>query len=459
MKKLLAFASVLVLPGSLGVAALLAPSAPSFAATKSYAAGRTPESVAIGDLNGDGKQDLATANGFADNTVSVLVNRGDGSFRARRAYGTGRLPISVAIGDLNGDGKNDLVTANYLEGGTVSVLLNRGDGSFQFRRDYATGSGPASVAIGDLNGDGKPDLATATSLANARVSVLLNKGDGSFDAKRDYGGGLPSRSVAIGDLNGDGSPDLATANAETGPGANTASVLLNRGDGSFEATRDDLVTFPDPFSVAVGDLNGDRKPDLVTANSRKDVGPTLSVFLNRGAGTFRRKHYRTGRIHPLLAIARGGGSVAIEDLNGDGIPDLVIANQGSGSVSVLVNRGDGSFQPKLDFRTGRSPLSVAIGDLNGDDKPDLATPNYGANTVSVLLNKPGLCTVQNVKRQTLPATRRMIARANCRVGKIRRVHSKTVRKGRVISQKPGFGAVLPGGGKVDLVVSRGRRPS
>jgi hypothetical protein len=457
VKKLLAFASVLVLPGSLGVAALLDTSAPSFAAERSYATGRTPVAIAIGDLNGDGKPDLATANGFAGDTVSVLVNRGDGRFRARRNYGTGN-PESVAIGDLNGDGKNDLVTANHLEGGTVSVLLNRGDGSFQFRR-YATGSGPVSVAIGDLNGDGKPDLAAATSNANARVSVLLNKGDGRFDAKRDYGGGLPSRSVAIGDLNGDGSPDLATANAETGPGANTASVLLNRGDGSFEATRDDLVTFPDPFSVAVGDLNGDRKPDLVTANSRKDVGPTLSVFLNRGAGTFRRKHYRTGRIHPLLAIARGGGSVAIEDLNGDGIPDLVIANQGSGSVSVLVNRGDGSFQPKLDFRTGRSPLSVAIGDLNGDDKPDLATPNYGANTVSVLLNKPGLCTVQNVRRQTLPATRRMIARANCRVGKIRRAYSKTVRKGRVTSQKPGFGAVLPGGGKVNLVVSRGRRPS
>ena len=77
----------------------------------------------------------------------------------------------------------------------------------------------------------------------------------------------------------------------------------------------------------------------------------------------------------------------------------------------------------------------------------------------MLLNTPGLCTVQNVKRQTLPATRRMIARANCRVGKIRRAYSKTVRKGRVISQKPGFGAVLPGGGKVNLVVSRGRRPS
>ena len=126
---------------------------------------------------------------------------------------------------------------------------------------------------------------------------------------------------------------------------------------------------------------------------------------------------------------------------------------------MLVNRGDGSFQPKLDFRTGALSALGRDRDLNGDGKPDLATANYGANTVSVLLNTPGLCTVQDVRRQTLPAARRMIARADCRVGKIRRAYSKTVRKGRVISQKPGFGAVLPGGGKVNLVVSRGRRPS
>ena len=123
---------------------------------------------------------------------------------------------------------------------------------------------------------------------------------------------------------------------------------------------------------------------------------------------------------------------------------------------MLLNRGDGSFQAKLDYRTGRGPDSVAIGDLNGDGKPDLATAN-AANTVSVLLNTPGLCTVQNVKGKTLPAAKRTIARANCRVGKIRRAYSKTVKRGRVISQKPKPGTVLPGGGKVNLVVSRGRK--
>jgi hypothetical protein len=133
----------------------------------------------------------------------------------------------------------------------------------------------------------------------------------------------------------------------------------------------------------------------------------------------------------------------------------------SSNVSVLLNRGDGSFKPKLDYGTGsavRGPNSVAIGDLNADGRPDLATPNYYQFKVSVLINTPGLCAVQGVKGQTVPAAKRTLARANCRVGKIRRARffSKTAR-GRVISEKPKPGTVLPNSGKVNLVVSRGRR--
>ena len=130
---------------TLGVAALLAssaPSAPSFAPARSYATGRSPDSVAIGDLNGDGRPDLATANYDADG-VSVLLNRGDGSFRAKRDYAAGLDPSSVAIGDLNGDGKPDLATANsHPAANSVSVLLNRGDGSFQAKLDYPAGGEP-----------------------------------------------------------------------------------------------------------------------------------------------------------------------------------------------------------------------------------------------------------------------------------------------------------------------------
>ena len=143
VKKLLALASVLVLAGSLGVAALFAASAPSFARAKSYATGRAPASVAIGDLNGDGKPDLATANYAAAEQRLRAPEQG-----RRQLPGQARLPnrssgpYSVAIGDLNGDGKPDLATANELRANTVSVLLNRGDGSFQAKLDYATGGRP-----------------------------------------------------------------------------------------------------------------------------------------------------------------------------------------------------------------------------------------------------------------------------------------------------------------------------
>jgi hypothetical protein len=151
--------------------------APSFAAAKSYATGKDPGAIAIADLNGDGKPDLVTAN--SGNTVSVLLNRGQGSFEPKRSYAAGGSG-SLTVADLNGDGTPDLVTANG-RADTVSVLLNRSDGSFEAKRSYATGLGPDSLAIADVNGDGKPDLVTANSDAET-VSVLLNRSDGSFEA-------------------------------------------------------------------------------------------------------------------------------------------------------------------------------------------------------------------------------------------------------------------------------------
>jgi hypothetical protein len=149
----------------------------------------------------------------------VLINRGDGSFEARRDYPAGLQAFSVAVGDLNGDRKPDLAIGHFGEedagestGTTVSVILNGGAGNFQIKRDYRTGRNPRSVAIGDLNGDHKPDLATA-NFGPDTVSVLINRGDGSFRAKLDYpaarGG---AGSVAIGDLNEDRKPDLVIAN-------------------------------------------------------------------------------------------------------------------------------------------------------------------------------------------------------------------------------------------------------
>jgi FG-GAP-like repeat/PASTA domain/FG-GAP repeat len=448
MRLAFVIAGLVVLTGSLGVAALFASSAPSFAGPRSYATGPAPFSVAIGDLNGDGRPDLAAANSGLNQrgkTVSVLLNKHDGSFKAKRDYTTGRGAYSVAIGDLNGDRKPDLATAdNYAN--TVSVLVNRGDGSFRAKRDYATGRGAYFVAIGDLNGDGKPELATANADADS-VSVFINRGDGSFARRHNYATGSAPVSVAIGDLNGDGKPDLATANG-------TVSVLVNRGDGSFKAKRDYKTAGGGATSVAIGDLNGDGKPDLATANAY--AASSVSVLANRGNGSFKAKRdYPTGAA-PF--------SVAIGDLNGDRKRDLATANFGTDdnpghTVSVLANRGGGSFRAKRDYATGRRPLSVAIGDLNGDGKPELATASAYANTVSVLANATGLCGIPDVRWKTLRAAKRAIVRADCRVGRIRRAHSKNVTRGRVISQQPASGRVLPKRGKVNLVVSRGRKAS
>jgi hypothetical protein len=126
-------------------------------------------------------------------------------------------------------------------------------------------------------------------------------------------------------------------------------------------------------------------------------------------------------------------------------------------VSVLENRGGGRFGAARDYETGNSSGSVAIGDLNGDGKLDLATSNWDERSVSVLVNATGRCVTPNVRRKTLPVAKRAIAQANCRLGTIRRAYSNAVKRGRVISQKPKLGTVLRKGGKVDLVVSLGRK--
>jgi hypothetical protein len=407
----------------------------SFTGPRTFATGLTPQSVAIGDLNGDHKPDLATAN-VTWGTVSVFLTRGGGRFQAKLDYPTDASPTSIAIGDLNGDGKLDLATANS-GAGTISVLLNKGSGSFQAKLDYLTGDEPSSIAIGDLNGDGKPDLAVANGGGGrgSTASVLLNRDEGGFAARQDYPTG-GAGSIAIGDLNGDGKLDLATANS----GAGTVSVLLNKGRGSFQAK----VDYPVGGvlnSLAIGDLTGDGKPDLATANQ---FGSNVSVLANRGDGTFEaRRNYATGR-SPF--------AVAIGDLNGDGKQDLVTA----GGVSVLLNRGDGRFGSRRSYQTELLAWSVALGDLNGDRKLDVATTD-GSFHLGVLLNTTGLCTVPNVAGKSLPVATRAFARASCRVGKIRLTNSKLVTKGRVISERPKPGVVLPRGGMISLVVSRGRK--
>jgi FG-GAP-like repeat len=327
--------------------------------------------------------------------VLVFLNTGGGSFADAAAYAAGAAPVSVGIGDLDGDGHPDLVAANN-QSQNVSVLINNGDGTFEPRVNYSAGDEPQSVQVGDVNGDGRPDIVVA-SCAPAKIAVLLNKGEGIFGARHEY--------------------SAATDCA---------------------------------FHLELGDLNGDHKLDLVTADLFAPFGAT--VLLNRGNGVFRA---------PVNYLPRQPAeSVAIGDLTGDGKPDLAFADSFGNAVSVLVNRGGGRFLPQLTYPTapqsGR-PASIATGDLNGDRRADLATANFANSTVAVLLNTPGLCNVQPVRMLTLAAAERALVRADCRVGTVRHAHSKKVKAGLVLAQSPRFGLVGPRGGRVNLVVSLGKR--
>jgi uncharacterized repeat protein (TIGR02543 family) len=370
-----------------------------------FATGTTQKSVAIGDLDGDGKPDLAVAAGA--NRVSVFRNTSASgsitasSFAARVDFTTGTSPASVAIGDLDGDGKLDLVVANFTSN-SVSIFRNTSASgsitasSFAAKVDFTTGTSPQSVAIGDLDGDGKPDLAVANA-GSASVSIFRNNFTSgsitasSFAAKVDFATGTSPYSVAIGDLDGDGKPDLAVANS----GANSVSIFRNTSaSGSITASsfaaKVDFATGTAPQSVAIGDLDGDGKPDLAVANDN-NVG-SVSVFRNTSlSGSISASSFAA-----KVDFATGSNpeSVAIGDLDGDGKPDLAVAIYGSNSVSVFRNTSTSgsitasSFAANVDFTTGTSPWSVAIGDLDGDGKPDLAVGHYNSFSVSVFRNNP-----------------------------------------------------------------------
>ncbi len=365
-----------------------------FSATTNFATGLSPNSVTVGDFNGDGKADLA-ATIRENNTVSILLGNGKGGFTPKTDFVVGSSSYPVTVGDFNGDGKTDLATVNY-GSNTVSVLLGNGEGGFAAKTDFVVGLQPHFVAVGDFNGDGKADLATASTTDNT-LSVLLGNGEGGFTAKTDFAVGLPPYPVAVGDFNGDGKVDLVTVNYGnsqpvvvnndgtvsddiTASINSTVSVLLGNGDGSF-GPKTDFAVGIHPLSVTVGDFNGDGKVDLATANTSLS---TVSILLGDGEGSFASKtDFATGAF-PY--------SITVGDFNGDGKADLATANYLSNTVSVLLGNGEGGFAPPTYFGAGLHPHSVKVGDFNGDGEADLVAALESGN-VSVLLNTPNTTSV------------------------------------------------------------------
>jgi hypothetical protein len=328
--------------------------------------GYVPPSVAIADLNGDGKLDIVAGNNGGLNGVSVLLGTGGGAFGAVNQYPTGTSPWGVAVADVNGDGKPDILVANS-GAGTISILPGNGAGSFGARTDLPVGFSPNAIAVGDLNGDGIPDLAVTNGGSNS-VSVLLGNGVGGF-SRTDFTTGAQPVSAAIADINGDGKQDLVVANRS----ANTVSVLLGNGAGGFGA-KTDYPTATTPRFVTTGDLNGDGRPDVAVATFQDIITGDVSVLLNTGGGALGPK--------TDYSLGDGATSVAIADLNGDGIPDLAAAL--GGSVQVLPGTGGGAFGAGLGFGVGQEPFWVVVGDLNGDGRPDIVTANFNTQGITIL---------------------------------------------------------------------------
>jgi hypothetical protein len=241
----------------------------TFGAAANFAAGNGPRSVAIGDFNRDGRQDLAVANSLSNN-VSILLGNGNGTFGAATNFAAGDGSRTVAASDFNGDGREDLAVANF-NSDNVSILLGNGNGTFGAATNFAAGDGPISVVIGDFNRDGRQDLAV-TNLNSDNVSVLLGNGNGTFGAATNFAVGDGPQLMAVGDFNRDGRHDLVVANAFS----DDVSILLGNGNGTFEATTNFTVG-DTPISVAIGDFNGDGRQDLAVLNQ---VDDNVSILLN-----------------------------------------------------------------------------------------------------------------------------------------------------------------------------------
>ena len=349
-----------------------------FTALQNYLTGPGPNSVAVGYFGGPYPY-LVVAN-YNTNYISVLSGDGNGSFASLVTNITvGNTPAAVVVADFNGDTYEDIAVANDTDN-NVTIIFGDGMGGFVVGASYPVGTNAIHLAVGDFNHDanGRPDLAVVSYVENS-VKVLLNNGDGTFGAASSYAVGSNPVFVAVADMNNDTYADLVVANYNS----NTVSVLLNtaNGSGTFLAQQSFAVGAK-PLGVAVGDVNGDNKVDVVTADSADN---TATVLLGNGAGaiTFFTNYF----------VGMGPSAVLLADLKGSNRLDLVVANELDDTVWVLPGTGTGAFANYYNeeatlFTVGDQPVALAKGQFNpnNDVYLDLAVANFASSNITVLLN-------------------------------------------------------------------------
>ena len=309
--------------------------------------------VGVGDVDGDGALDLVVVGGHQGGSVAVLRGTGGGTFGSATVSAEGKVPSAVVAADFDGDGRADVAMTDV---GTASVTVAHAgaDGSLGGWTSYRVDGGwPMSIAAADVNADGHLDLAVANNLAGD-ANVLLGDGAGRFAMQPYLDAGSYPMAVGVADLDRDGIPDLAVADQGPLSGDSTAAVLRGQGDGTFATPAFfEVGNFPD--AIAIGDLNGDGLPDLVVSN---EFDNTTSVLLATGGGTFAPQQR-----YPFV-----GSALAIVDLDGDGHPEVLI---GGDQLYVMHNTGDGTFDMTWTIACGCGRMAIA--DLNGDGKPDIAS--------------------------------------------------------------------------------------
>lgn len=374
-----------------------AQAAVSFATQQTFTAGSGPHFVASADLNADGKPDIVVTN-RSGNTVSVLLNTtapgsSQATFATKVDLTVDANPAQVAIGDLDGDGRPDLVVVNS-SSNTLSILRNTTPAgsttpTFATAQKISTGSYPFSVVLVDLDGDGKLDMVIANTGENT-ISVMRNTtatgaATYSFDAPQKTVVGAEPASIAVADFNADGKPDIVVG-AYVG---NLALVLLNSTPaGSSSISFGGELILPSgsgPVSVTTGDFNRDGKPDVAIANS---FALTTTVYFNTTEAGADTPAFAVGLD---LTTGLGPASIVAADVDGDGAADLIAANQSAATASVLINTTAigalvPSFATAQTYTVGNDPVEAIAADINGDGKPDIVVANNSDGTVSVLLN-------------------------------------------------------------------------
>jgi FG-GAP-like repeat len=346
---------------------------------------------AVGDVNGDGKLDIVASCGACcgqrpdpqSGHVTVLLGDGRGGFQSARPHTPiGPTVHKVALGDFDKDGRLDALAIEHDTYG-VSVLLGDGRGGFhsapgspvlasQGRRPHTH-----DVAVGDVNGDGRLDAVTTNANDN-NISVLLGDGKGGFvpaPGSPVAAGRHPYEGLTLRDLNADGRLDVVVANLK----GNAVSVLLGDGKGGFApAAGSPFRLGPRPGTLAVGDLNGDGRLDIVATH---DDDPLVAVLLGDGKGGFAEAPGSPIRLKQTVWGA------AIGDLNADGKNDVALGSNQAHGVVVLLGDGRGRLVPAAGspIPAGKAPGSIALADVNGDRMLDVITGDYEGGTVSVLL--------------------------------------------------------------------------